>query len=252
MDGVAAVGWNANLVFFLVTWILIIISASFTTTVKLDAVTTASDSVAFARADRAGDRRWGRSTRDRWATRAETWAVRLGVRVNVGLFVELGKAGSLKFGREFGKSSFLELAGQVTWADWLWRSDLGSWLTAWEFSGVAARRSLGVLGRRRLLLFGSWNIEDVEFSASGWLDGEILGRIVRNSIAVKHVVEPVSLAGLHNRGGEAESTLPLRSFAGEWKLTTVRVPGTDEVDLLDIRSSAEREGKFSSGHCNSL
>jgi hypothetical protein len=252
MDGMTTVGWNADLV-VLVAWILIIVTTSFTTTVKLDAISTASDSVAFARADRAGNWRWGRSTRDRWATRAETWAVALGIRVNVGLLVELGKAGSLKLGGEFGKSSSLELAGKVTWADWLWRSDLGSWLTAWELARVAARRSLGVLGGG--LLLGSirgWNIEDVEFSASGWLDGEILGWIVRNSIAVEHVVEPVSLTSLHNGGGEAESTLPLWSFLGEWELTTVRVPGTNKVDLLDIRSSAEWEGKFDSGHCNNL
>jgi len=64
---------------------------------------------------------------------------------------------------------------------------------------------------------------------------------VGNSIAVKHVVEPVSLSGLNERRGQTEGTLPFGALSGKWELTTVRVPGTDEVDLFDIRSSAKRE-----------
>jgi len=52
---------------------------------------------------------------------------------------------------------------------------------------------------------------------------------------------------LHDLGGEAEGTLPLGAIAREWELALITVPGSDEVDLLDIGSS-ERKAELNGRH----
>jgi len=76
---------------------------------------------------------------------------------------------------------------------------------------------------------------------------------VRDVVAVHHVVVPVALAllqdgGLESKGASPGSGLLGRRVAGEGKLALVTVPGTDEVDGLDIGGGAESEGELSSGH----
>jgi len=87
-------------------------------------------------------------------------------------------------------------------------------------------------------------IEDVEFTAGGWLDGEFGSGVMRDVVPIHDVVVPVSLTGLEHGALETEGTLPgagLESIPRERELAVVVVPGTEKVDSLDISRSAERE-----------
>jgi len=92
----------------------------------------------------------------------------------------------------------------------------------------------------------SGDIEDVQLTAGGGLDGGLNAGVVGDVVAIDDVVVPVALAGLEGGGLEAESALPgaglgRRLVLGEGKLALVTVPGAEQVDGLDTGGDAERE-----------
>jgi hypothetical protein len=225
--------------------LLVIRAAALTTAVKLDTIAGASDAVAFAAAVR-GNAGWGGASGG--AGRGQRWhgAVRLAVRLVILLKLGLVLDGGLaEAGGQSGKGSLgvllLDDVAGLAWASWLWGLDLASGSGLWDLAGSAA----GGLG-----LLGSWDIDDVELAAGGWLDGELDGGVVRDGVSVHLVVVPVALASLELLGGEAESALPgtLLGVLGEWELTLVAVPGADEVDGLDGRAGAESKAEGDGRH----
>jgi len=225
--------------------------------VELDALATAGDAVALARAGR-GDGRWGRAVgtgragRERWDIRAVRVVIGVIFGVVLGVVLEglLGEAGVEGLKGGLGVVTGNDMGG-LAWTLGLGGADgrgreraaLG------DDARVAAGRALGGGGSSGL---GSWDIEDVELTAGGGLRGVLAGWVVGDLVAVEHVVEPVTLAWLEDRGLEAEGTLPGALGAGKRELSLVAVPGSDEVDGLDRRSGAESKGELSSGHCEIL
>ena len=64
-------------------------------------------------------------------------------------------------------------------------------------------------------------------------------------------VVPVALPGLQSRALEAEVSFPASSLGcifGERELATVAIPGTDEVDGLDVGGSTEGEAELDRRH----
>jgi len=189
-----------------------------TSTVELDAITSTGDAESLAAAVR-GNRGWagacGAAGRVAGSGRAQGWdaakgAVRVDIRVDIFLefrFLIILERSLAEAGRESLESGLSVLLANnvlsLTWAIWLWALDLGGWATLWNFSRLAARFA-GLGGR----VLAGWNVEDVELAASGWLDGEFLGRVVGDAVAVHLVVVPVSLAWLESLGLEAKGSLP--------------------------------------------
>jgi len=226
-------------------------AAAGATAVELDALSSTGDSVALARA-RGSHGRGGRAVGAGGARgeRRNIGAVRVIVRVVIlgveGLSSEAGVEG-LEGGLGVVTSNDVgSLAGALGLGGADGRGRDGA--TLGNDAGVTAGGALG-LGRGGL---GSGNIEDVELAASGGLDGVLAAGVVGDLVAVEHVVEPVALTGLEDRGLEAEGTLPGALGARERKLALVAVPGTDEVDSLDGGGGAESKGELSSGHCEDI
>lgn len=64
-------------------------------------------------------------------------------------------------------------------------------------------------------------------------------------------IVPVALPGLQSRALEAEVSFPATSLGcilGKRELATVAIPGTDEMDSLDIGGSAEGESELGGRH----
>jgi hypothetical protein len=221
--------------------------------VELDALASAGDAVAFARAGR-GDGGWGRAFGAGRAGRERGHVGAVGVVIGVilGVLIEalLGKAGVEGLKSGLGVLTGNDVGG-LAWALGLGCADgrgreraaLGN------DARVAAGRALGSSGGSGL---GGWDIEDVQLAAGGGLSGELAAGVVGDLVAIEHVVEPVALTGLEDRGLEAEGTLPGALGARERELTLIAIPGTDEVDGLDRRGGAESKGELSSGHCEIL
>ena len=230
--------------------------ASGATTVELDAGAGAGDAVALACAAGRGrgDRAWGAAVA---AAGAERWDIRvgIGVAVAVGLVAEVCSAelggkgldgwvrelllGDLASGMGLGWSWALDLRGIERAA----LGDLSSAGAACMARGLGCSLNGGGLG--------SWDVEDVELAASGWLGDGLAGWVVRDVVAVDDVVVPVSLALLQCGAWEAEGTLPATSLLGilgEWELPVVVVPGADEMHGLAVVGGAEREVKLDRCH----
>jgi len=235
--------------------LLIIGAAALTTTVELDTFAGAGDAVALAAAVRGnagGSRAVGRAGR---AGAGQGWhgAVRLAVRLII--LLKLGLVlieGSLtEAGSQSGEGSLsvllLDDVAGLAWAGWLGALDFAGSGGLGNLAGVTAGRGRGLGGG----LLGGWDINDVKLAASGWLDGELLGRIMGDRVSVHLVVVPVALASLELLGGEAECALPgtlLGGVLGKRELTLVTVPGTDEVDGLDGGGSAEGKAEGDGRH----
>jgi len=142
---------------------------------------------------------------------------------------------------ELGKSLLLELLGNLSGADGLGRSNGGGWTAAWDLARVATRATLG--GLLAGLGGAGGHVEDVEVTASGGFLSELLAGVVADLIAIKHVVEPVAAAWLHQVGLEAEGTPPLGGarVTRQRKLTLIAIPRSDKVDLFNVGGGAERE-----------
>lgn len=111
-------------------------------------------------------------------------------------------------------------------------------------AGLVRRGRLGGLGRGLGGVGG--DIEDVQLTAGGGLDGGLNAGVVGDVVAIDDVVVPVALAGFESRGLEAESSLPgaglgRRLVLGEGKLALVPVPGAEKMNGLDTGGDAERE-----------
>lgn len=106
------------------------------------------------------------------------------------------------------------------------------------------------LGRLGRLVLG--DIEDVQGTAGGGLDGRGLTGVVGDVVAIDDVVVPVALAGLEV-ALEAEGTLPRAGLGGslvlgKGDLANVVVPGSKQVNGLDAGRNAKRERQLNSGH----
>ena len=68
---------------------------------------------------------------------------------------------------------------------------------------------------------------------------------MRDFVSIHHVVEPVALARLED-GLEAEGSLPAPrpGAAGQRKLALVAIPGSDEMDGLDIGRGTKSEAQL--------
>jgi hypothetical protein len=195
--------------------ILIRVSAAGSTTVELDAVAGAGDAVAFAGAGAgvAGDAGWAGAVGGAGAGEGWDIGVVVGVRVRVRVVINVGiaEAGGQLLDGSLSVVSTDEV-GSLDWVVWLWALNLawGDTTATRNLLGHAAGRALGWLdgaggaaGR-----LGSWDIEDVELAASGWLDNGLVGWIMGDVISVHDVVVPVSLTLLHGATLEAEGTVP--------------------------------------------
>jgi hypothetical protein len=226
------------------------IAAASTTTVKLDAVTLAGDTVALAAAvgrsiAEGGDGRRGRvagsGRESRWAGRH----VGVGVKVRE---VSLSEAGSdLIDGRGQGEVGLTELAGSIGLGG-LWVLDARGRERAalWDVDGGVA----AMLGSSALLGTAG-DIDDVELAACGWLDGKFNGGVVGDVVTINDIIVPISLPKVEGSSLEAESSLPGTRFGsviGERELAAVVVPRTEQVDGLDVGGSAEREVKLNCSH----
>jgi len=75
--------------------------------------------------------------------------------------------------------------------------------------GIAARITRAAAGFYGLgLSLGSWDIEDVELAAGGWLHDMLVGGVVRDMVPIHDVVVPVSLPLLHSATLEAKGPGP--------------------------------------------
>jgi hypothetical protein len=117
--------------------------------------------------------------------------------------------------------------------------------------GLGRRRLGGRLGGRLARLGG--DIEDVQLTAGGGLDGGVDAGVVGNVVAIDDEVVPVSLASLERRVLEAKGTLPRAGLGrglvlGEGELANVVVPRAQEVDGLDTGGEADGERLLNSRH----
>jgi hypothetical protein len=205
------------------------VSASRTSAVKLDAVTSTGDAKALAcaaaatRANTAGRARVGGAGGEGWDVGAFIRVVLGVVRVVLdGLLseaaVELLEGGLVVLGVD-------DLAG-LAWALGL-GSDDALWAEGTALcdgsGGDTARLAVGAGGGR----LGGGDVDDVELAASGGLGGVVLGWVVRDVVAVNDVVVPVALALLECSTVELEASGPasrLLKVLGERELTLVAVP----------------------------
>ena len=98
---------------------------------------------------------------------------------------------------------------------------------------------------------GLWNVEGVQFAASGWLSDGLASRVVGDVVAIDDVVVPVSLALLQCRALESECPLPpagLAGILGERKLPVVVVPRSEEMYCLAVCRSSEGEVQLDGCH----
>lgn len=222
------------------------VSASRTSAVKLDTVTSTGDAKALAcaaaatRANTAGRARVGGAGGEGWDVGVVVGVVRVGLDGLGGeAGVELSKGGLVVLGVDdlAGLAGALGLGGN----DALWAEG-----TALGDGSVAL---VGRAGRRGL---GGWDVDDVELAASGGLGGVLLGWVVGDVVAVNDVVVPVALALLEGGTVELEAASPaagLLLVLGKGELTLVAVPGTEKVDGLAVGGSAESEVKLDGSHC---
>jgi len=231
------------------------VAAAGTATVELDAVAGAGDAVALARAAAGaigGNAGWRGGVGAAGA--GERWNVRLGVRVDVGLLVDVGIA---EAGGELVNGGLgVALGNNVGGLDrvvGLWALDVG-WADGTATRNVlghAARGALGGIAGRGLCAAG-WDIEDVQLALGGWLKNGLLGWVMGAVVAIHDVVVPVALALLKGPAGEAESAVPVGlgrgGIARKRKLSLVVVPRPEQVDGLALRGSAEVEAKLESSH----
>jgi hypothetical protein len=170
------------------------VSAAGTTAVELDAVTSASDSVALARAA--------------WATRADTGRAgavggAAGERGDVGALVGVvvwvvGRLLDLLLGKAAVEvlEGGLVVLGVDNLAGLVWALGLGCDDALWaesaalgdgggrDAAGLAVWAGGGCLGAR----LGSGDVDDVKLAASGGLGGVVLSGVVRNVVAVDDVL----------------------------------------------------------------
>jgi len=224
------------------------VGAAGASAVELDAVTSAGDSVAFARAARAGGGD-GAGAAGVGGARGEGWDIRVVIRLGVGLEVLLGKAAVELLEGSLVVLGVDDLAG-LTWAlglggdDALW----GKGAALGDVSGGAAGLAVSGGGLGGL----GWDVDDVELAASGGLGGVVLGGVVGDVVTIDDVVVPVALTLLESGSLELEGADPstgLLGVLGKGELTLVAVPGAEEMDGLAVGGSAEREVKLDSGHC---
>jgi len=69
---------------------------------------------------------------------------------------------------------------------------------------------------------------------------------MRNSVTIKHVIKPVSLCWLHKRRGKSKGSVPFKAlgagaFLSKGKLTGIRIPRSDQMDLLDMGGGFQRK-----------
>jgi len=116
--------------------VVIRVSTSGASTVEHDTLTGTGDAVsrARARAGVGGDAGWGGAVGD---AGGERWDIRVAVGVIiVGVIVVEARFG--KLGSKSSECGLLESLGDVTWADWHWRADLGGWSASWDLGGGLA------------------------------------------------------------------------------------------------------------------
>jgi hypothetical protein len=227
------------------------VSASRTSAVELDTVTSTGDAKALAcaaaatRANTAGRARVGGAGGER----GDVGAL-VGVVVGVGVTLDrlVGKAAVelLESGLVvLGVDDLLGLAGALGG----WGNDAARTESATLGNGCGRDTAvLAVCGGR----LGSGDVDDIKFAASGGLGGVVLGRVVRDVVAVNDVVVPVALSLLERGTVELEAASPasgLLGVLGKRELTLVAVPGAEKVDSLAVGGSAESEVKLDSGHC---
>jgi len=193
-------------------------STAGTTTVELDAVALAGDTVSLTRAV-GGARGGGKAGRAAGRDGAiHGWAgVVLIIRVLEGRLGEAG--GELVDGwlLVVGVDDVEYLVGLLG----LGRDDLGSGAALWDLDGLAGWLGLGSGGAN------SRDIEDVQHAAGGGLLGGGLGGVVGDVVPIDDVVVPVSLSLLKSGWLESEGSLEATGgllVSGERELTVVVVP----------------------------
>jgi hypothetical protein len=95
------------------------------------------------------------------------------------------------------------------------------------------------------------DVEDVELSTGGGLDGVFDSGVVGDVVSVHDIIVPVPSTQLEHGRLEAELASPcscLGRVLGQWQLTGVIVPGAEEMDGLDVGGGAERELELNGGH----
>jgi hypothetical protein len=239
---------------------VVAVAAAGTAAVEFDTIAAAGDAKALTSAAAAA----GAHARGAGAvggTRGERGHIGAVVRVVVGLVVVglgieglVGKAGGQSLERGLVVLGVDDLACLVG-ALWAWGNDARWRNTAalWDGgSADAAGLAGGALTWCRGRCLGlSRNVEDVELAAGGGLGGGVLGRVVRDVVAVNDVVVPVPLALLQGGALELEASQPaaaLLGVLGEGKLARVVVPRAEQVDRLAVAGSAESEVELDSGH----
>lgn len=233
-------------------------AAAGTAAVELDALAGTGNAVAFAGAcARGAGHAAGRRGGAAGAARGERGAVGVIVRLRVGVgLVVVLEGGVAEAAGELSKRGLgvvgLDKVGGLAGAlgHGALNSSGGQTAALRHVAGVAAGSALGRAGAGGL---AGWDIEDVELAAGGGLDGELARGVVGDVVAVHHVVEPVALALLQDGALEAESTSPGTGLlgggiAGQGKLALIAIPGTDEMDGLDIGGCAKGKVELDSGH----
>jgi len=91
--------------------------------------------------------------------------------------------------------------------------------------------------------FAAWDVKNVQFAASCRLGGVVLGWVVGNMVAIDNVVVPISRSELQSmRALKAEGAFPRARFGitdnRKWQLVLVAVPGSKEMNSLDVRRGA--------------
>lgn len=269
-NAVAAGGGGDLLIIGRAARVLIGVSAAGSTAVELDTVTSSGDAISLTRAlgvgeigQRAGGG-WGGGVGAAGEGRANGGWWRHGEFVVVVINGGGGEAGSELLNGWCAVVGSQDVLGGG-WVDWLWRLDLGDGKGAalgdvggrfaaglssgggrGVLGGVGLGRALGGRGLGGLL---GWNIEDVQNTAGGWLGGGGLGRVVGNVVTIDDIVIPVTLAGLEGGTLESEGTLPGTRLGGglvlgKRKLTSIVIPGAEEVGGLNTGGCAQRKGQL--------
>jgi hypothetical protein len=224
--------------------------ATGTTAVKLDAVTSTGDTIAFTgaagatRADAGGLGAVGRAAGEGWDIRAF-----------VGVILGLGGVVDALLGKlavEGLKGGLIEL-GVDDLAGLTWALGLGGSNAFWGESTALGDRSALSLAARALLRLAGGDVKDVELAASGGLGGVVTSGVVGDVVTIDDVVVPVAGALLQGSTLEFERASPatgLLGVLGKGKLTLIAVPGAEQVHGLAVGGSAEGEVELDSGHCD--
>ncbi len=109
-------------------------------------------------------------------------------------------------------------------------------------------RGFGAGSQARGVL-SSWDVKNVQFAASGRFGGVVLGWVMGDMVAIDDVVIPISGSEFQSVSAlEAEGALPGARFGipddRQGQLVLVSIPGSDEMNRLDVWRGAKCERKL--------